>query len=216
MQQSWERHVQYRGDFGLAILVCLKVLEKTGVNHNGQLGVFLSSDVTARPELIGMEPKEHDWIGILKDSEDSCCMAVVGDECLGFRYKGGARCGRSGRSVLRTALVINHQNLPLGIKRKSYGHEVTGNWKARWSVRGLAANSEIRLGTHGTLGVQSRLCDATLRMDWRASDMITRVVRNYFDNEKYHREYIEDIQKEARDIRPVPVFVMAKKVTDML
>ena len=215
LQQSWERHDQYREDFGLAVLVCLKALEKTGINHNGQLGVFLSSEVTARPELIAMEREEHDWIGILKDSEDSCCMALIGDECLEFRYRDGAKCGRSGRSVLRTALVINRRNKPSGIKRKPYSQGITGNWTERWSVRGLN-DPDIWLGTHGTLRLQSHLRDATLLMDWRKSDIITRVVRSRFNKEKPHREYIEDIQKEARDLRPVPLFVMARKVADML
>ena len=211
LQQSWERHNQYREDFGLAVLVCLKALEKTGINYRGNLDVFLSSDVTARPELITIGREQHEWIGILKDSEDSCCMAVRGDECLEFRYKDGAICGLLGRSVLRTALVINRRNKPLGTKRKTYNHEITGDWRERWSVRDLAIDSELWLGTHGTLRVQSHLPDATLLMDWRASDMVTRLVRSYIDKEKPHREYIEDLQRGARVLRPIPLFIMAKK-----
>ena len=93
-QNTWEGHNQYQDDFGRAVLICLKALEKTGINHKGQLNTFLSSEVTARPELISLELKEHSWIGLLKDDENSCCMAVVGDECLEFKHELGSVCGR--------------------------------------------------------------------------------------------------------------------------
>ena len=209
LQRTWEKHDQYQDDFGRAVLVCLKALEKTGINHKGQMTAFLSSQVTARPELIAMEPREHSWIGILKDSESSCCMAVIGDDCLEFKHELGSTCGQSGRSVLRTALVINCRNKPRGLcKKYAYSHEAADGWSSRWSVRTMAIKSDVWLGKHGTLRLLSHLPEATLLMDWRASQ-ITTAVKNLIDKERPHREYAENVRKEARHTRPVPLFVMS-------
>ena len=211
LQHSWERHNQYQEDFGRAVLVCLKALEKTGINHKGQLSTFLSSTATARPEVIALEPKEHNWIGLLKDTESSCCMAVIGDECLEFRHENGAMCGRSGSSVLRTALVINRVNTPRGIyKKRAYSYEATDGWTSRWSVKAMDTNSDIWLGKHGTLRLLSQMPEGTLLMEWRAS-MISTAFKSFIDKEKPHREYSENIQKEARRTRPIPLFVMSSQ-----
>ena len=206
----WERHNQYQEEFGRAVLVCLQALVKTGINHRGQLSAFLSSGVTARPELISMEPKEHSWIGLLKDSENSCCMAVIGDECLEFKHELGSICGRSGRSVLRTALVINCRNKPRGIcKVHAYRHEAEDGWTSRWSVRTMNISSDVWLGRLGTLCLLSHLPEGTLLMDWRAPSIITAMKSFIIDKERPHREYSENIRKEARRTRPVPLFVMS-------
>ena len=207
-QRAWERHNDYQDDFGCAVLVCLKALEKTGVNHKSQLSTFLCSDVTARPELVTMEPKEHSWIGLLKDSEISCCMAAIGDECLEFRHEFGSVCGRSGRSCLRTALIINRLSKPQGICKKRPTNKAVDGWTSRWSVRAMETSSDVWLGRHGTLRLLHHLPDNTLLMDWRASPIIT-AVKSFIDKEKPHREYSEDIQKEARRTRPVPLFVIS-------
>ena len=211
LQHLWKRHTQYQEDFGRAVLICLQALEKTGVNHEGQLSAFLSSEVTARPELIALDPKAHSWIGLLKDSERSCCMAVIGDECLGFKHELGATCDRSGRSVLRTALVINGRNKPRGIlERRAYSHEATDGWTSRWSVRAMRASSDVWLGRHGTLRLVSHLPNGTLIMEWRASP-ITTAVKSFIDKEKPHWEYSENIGKKARRTRPIPLFVMSNQ-----
>ena len=211
LQHLWQRHTQHQEDFGRAVLICLKALEKTGVNHKGQLSAFISSEVTARPELFAIEPKEHSWIGLLKDSESSCCMAVIGDECLGFKHEFGSTCDRSGRSVLRTALIINSLNKPRGTcKKHAYSHEATDGWTSRWSVRGMEPSSDVWLGRHGTLRLMSHLSEGTLLMGWRAS-LVTTAVKSFIDKEKPHREYSENIRKEARRTRPIPLFVMSNQ-----
>ena len=188
----------------------MKALEKTGINHTGQLSAFLSTEATARPELVSIELKEHSWIGLLKDSEDTCCIAAIGDECLEFKHEPGSTCGRSGPSVLRTALVINRQNKSGGVHKKyAYRHEATDGWTSRWSVSNMKVDSKVALGSHGTLRLRSHLHNGTLLMDWRASSVIIMLMSRT-DTERPHWEYLENIQKRARGIRPVPVFVMSK------
>lgn len=211
LKQTWEKYHQYQKDFDRAVLVCLEALEKTGINHKGQLSTLLSSEVTARPELIAMEPKEHSWIGLLEDSESSCCMAVIGDECLEYRHNRGSVCGRSGRSVLRTTLVINPLNTPRGIcEKRAYTDEAPEGWTSRWSVSDVDSGSDVWLGIHGTLRLLHHLPNSTLLMAWRASVFSTAVksaMKSLIDVERPHREYTVNIERKARRTRPIPVFV---------
>jgi hypothetical protein len=212
LRQLWAFYPQYRDEFGKAIMLCLKALEKTGINHKNELDVFLSSEATPRPELATLKPREHSWIGLLKDSVDSCCMAVFGDHCLEFAHKDGTLCARRGRSVLRTALVINQLNKPKGLVRKvAYRHEAAERWGSRWSVSDVPVGLDIWLGEHGTLEILSHLPEATLLMTWRASQIKT-AFRNLFGMEKPHREYIEIDHIASRPTRPIPIFVMAHRV----
>ena len=184
----------------------VELLLEKGVDINAPVGALGSA--TARPELFTMERKEHSWIGLLKDSEISCCMAATGDECLEFRHEFGSVCGRSGPSCLRTALIINPLNKPYGICKKRPIHEATDGWTSRWSVRAMELSSDLWLGRHGTLRVLRHLPDSTLLMDWRAS-LITTAVKSFFDTERPHREYSENIRKDARRTRPIPLFVIS-------
>jgi tetratricopeptide (TPR) repeat protein len=208
LRQLWQDFPEYRDEFGQAVMVCLKALEQTGINHNKELDVFLSSEVAARPELATLKAKEHSWIGLLKDSVDSCSMAVFGDDCLEFNHETGISCGGAGRSVLRTALVINQLNRPTGLARKcAYRHEASERWASRWSVSAMEVGSDIWLGEHGTLRLLSHLPEATLLMEWRASHVST-VFKNLIGKEKPHREFIEIDHIATRPIRPIPLFII--------
>jgi hypothetical protein len=168
LRKLWKSFPQHRDELGKVILLCLKALGKTGVNHKGELDVFLSSAATPKPELATLIPKEHSWIGLLKDSVDSCCMVAFGDDCLEFDHPKGVSCERKGRSVFRTALVINQLNKPKGLRKKrAYQTEkTTQQWDTRWSVSAIEMGSDIWLGEQGTLRLL-HLRDATLLMDWR-------------------------------------------------
>jgi hypothetical protein len=209
LRRLWKHHPQYRAEVGQAIMVCLKALEQTGINHNRELDVFLSSEATARPELATLKPKEHNWIGLLKDTVDSCCMAAFGEDCLEFEHEIGVTCGGRGHPALRTALSINRLNIPNGlVKKHAYRHEASERWASRWSVSAMGIGSDIWLGEHGTLRLLSHLPEATLLMEWRASPVST-ALKNLVGKEKPHREYTEIDEGARRRIRPVPVFVIA-------
>jgi hypothetical protein len=105
-------------------MVCLKALEQTDVNYNKKLDVFLSSQITARPELATLKLKKHSWIGLLKDIVNNYYITVFGDACLEFNYQTGVICKGLSRSVFRTTLIINRLSKPNGlIKKYVYRHE---------------------------------------------------------------------------------------------
>ena len=73
----------------------------------------------------------------------------------------------------------------------------------------MEVSSDVWLGKHGTLRLLSHLPEGTLLMDWRAASLITTAMKSLIDKEKPHREYSENIRKEVRRTRPVPLFVMS-------
>jgi hypothetical protein len=87
---------KFKDAFDRAVMLCLKALDKTGVNPKEDLQVFLSSKCTPKLELATITPKDHTWIGLLRDTTTDCTMAAFGDSCLGFKHKGGITCERPG------------------------------------------------------------------------------------------------------------------------
>jgi hypothetical protein len=100
---------EFREQFEQAVILCLKMLSKTGVDQkdSNTFSVFLSSVCTPKPELATLVATEHSWIGLLKDTTTDCAMAAFGDQCLEFKHNGGATCGGVGKSAFLTALVPN-------------------------------------------------------------------------------------------------------------
>ena len=208
-RDMWKPRDRHRAKLEQAIFLCLRALEKTGINHKNHLDALLCSDATSRPELVSLKPKQHSWIGILKDTEDSCSMVVLGNECLEFNHKLGSLCGDPGLSVLRTGLTINSRNMPPEFrKRSARKHDRRDGWRSRWSVRGAHEDRQIWLGKQGNLRFRSCLFDGALLMKWEATPMAT-TIRNLLDPERPHREYIENTSKEARGTRPIPLFIMS-------
>ncbi len=72
----------------------------------------------------------------------------------------------------------------------------------------METSSDLWLGRHGTLRLLSHLPEGTLLMEWRAS-LITTAMKSLIDKERPHREYSENVRKESRRTRPVPLFVMS-------
>lgn len=204
---------KFSDKFDRAVMLCLKALSKTGVDRKGHLLVFLTSKCTPKPELATLVPKEHSWIGLLRDTTTDCTMAAFGDSCLEFKHKIGVSCGGTGRSVLRTALVPNSES-PLQVVRKSEsstrGSEI---WAERWDVSSLRVGSSIWLGERGTLSLVSHLTDDTLLMEWRSSPVMN-AVKFLISREQPHREFSEIDHSGQQLTRPIPVFVISHHIGD--
>jgi hypothetical protein len=76
----WESHEDWRPDLGKAIGYCLQALADTGTNSKG-LDVFWIPE-PAFESMVTLEADVHTWIGLLKDSQDRCTMAVFNTVCL--------------------------------------------------------------------------------------------------------------------------------------
>ncbi|KAL3425119.1 hypothetical protein PVAG01_04400 [Phlyctema vagabunda] len=148
----------FKQNFDQAVMLCLNVLEYSGVDRKENLIVFMASKCTAKPELATLMSSEHSWIKLLRDTTTNCAMAVFGDHCLEFHHNLGVLCGATGRSVLSTALELNGTSqLPmiLGL------HSITPGW----DVTRLEIGKTFWLGEQGTLSVKSHLQDGMLLVE---------------------------------------------------
>jgi hypothetical protein len=199
----------FKENFERAVMLCLKVLGKTGVDRKENLCVFLSSSCTLKPELVTLVSKEHSWIGLLRDTTTDCTMAAFGDHCLELKHEKGVSYGGIGRSVLRTALVPNMMGTPLGTKTKPSTLNAT-RWTEKWDVSSLRVGKQIWLGDRGTLTLIAHLPDDTLMLEWRSSP-VTTAVKYLMRKEQPHREFSEIDQSGRQRTRPIPVFVMSRQ-----
>jgi hypothetical protein len=200
----------FKENFERAVMLCLRVLGKTGVDRKENLCVFLSSSCTLKPELVTLVSKEHSWIGVLRDTTTDCTMAAFGDHCLEFKHEKGVSCGGTGRSVLRTALVPNLMGTPLGIKTKPSTLKTT-RWTETWDISSLKVGKQIWLGDRGTLTLIAHLPDDTLMLGWRSSP-VTTAVKYLMSKDQPHREFSEIDQSGRQTTRPIPVFVISHQI----
>lgn len=204
---------EFREQFEQAVILCLKMLSKTGIDHkdNNALTVFLSSACTPKPELATLVATEHSWIGFLKDTTTDCAMAAFGDQCLEFRHAGGATCGGVGKSAFLTALVPNGlSESPLKAKIGSTDDPDSVTWAWSWDLEKLQVGEGFWLGERGTLRVKGRLASGVLITEWQPS-RLKSAVKMFVGKEYPHREYAEIDQSGEGGVKPVPVVVVSDR-----
>lgn len=189
-RQLRQAEPEFREQFEQAVMLCLKMLSKTGLGRKESLSVFLSSACTPKPELATLVSREHSWIGLLKDTTTECAMAAFGDQCLVFKHSAGAKCGGDGNSAFLTAIVPNRHVESL----------------RSWEVEKLQVGEGFWLGERGVLRLKSHAVDGILVMVWRPSGL--RTALKVFRGKEYpHREYTEVDLSGEEGVRPIPVVV---------
>ena len=204
---------EFREQFEQAVILCLKMLSKTGVDQKASntLSVFLSSVCTPKPELATLVAAEHSWIGLLKDTTTDCAMAAFGDQCLEFKHNGGATCGGVGKSAFLTALVPNGlSESPLKTKFGSTKAPDSATWAWSWDLEKLQVGEGFWLGERGTLRVKGRLASGVLITEWQPS-RLKSAVKMFVGKEYPHREYAEIDQSGEGGVKPVPVVVVSDR-----
>ncbi|KFY16390.1 hypothetical protein V492_01375 [Pseudogymnoascus sp. VKM F-4246] len=181
------RDARFKKKFDDAVMLGLKMLSKTGVDRSGNLCVFLSSPCAAMPELATMLPKEHSWIGMLKDTTTECTLAAFGDTCLEFKHHKGISCGGAGNSTLRSSLILRSSD------------------DRMFSCIGSA----IDLGERGELFFKSNL-GGVLVMEW-SYPFIKMAIRSKFNKELVYRELTGiDHSTESKKVQTAIIFIVSK------
>lgn len=214
-RQFRQSEVAFREQFEHAVMLCLKMLSKTGVDRKKNFSVFLSSTCTPKPEIATLVATEHSWIGLLKDTTTDCAMAAFGDQCLEFKHNAAATCGGSGRSAFLTAIVPNGlaESLPI-TKFRPVGTPESASWVWHWSVENLRAGEGFWLAERGTLRLRAHLEDGGLVMEW--SSWVLKSSMNIFAGKEYpHREYTEVDQSGEESVRPIPVLVISDRAREV-
>jgi hypothetical protein len=204
---------EFREQFEQAVMLCLKMLSKTGVDRkdNNAFTVFLSSACTPKPELATLVATEHSWIGLLKDTTTDCAMTAFGDQCLEFKHNGGATCGGVGKSAFLTALVPNGlSESPLKAKIGSTDSPDSATWAWSWDLEKLQVGEGFWLGERGTLRVKGRLASGVLITEWQPS-RLKSAVKMFVGKEYPHREYAEIDQSGEGGVKPIPMVVISDR-----
>jgi len=197
---------QFKEKFDDAVMLGLRMLSKTGVDRQDKLQVFLSSSCTPKPELVTMVPKEHSWIGLLKDTTTECAMAAFSQSCLEFKYQNGVSCGGAGNSALRSAMIPHSSYLCRGQMKKTQD-----SWICGWDSSILEGGKTFSLGERGKLRTKSNLGGGGLVMEW-SSSLWKIPFGKISGREQVHREYTEvDHSEDARLALPVPIIVISDK-----
>jgi hypothetical protein len=214
-RQFRQSEVAFREQFEHAVMLCLKMLSKTGVDRKKNFSVFLSSTCTPKPEIATLVATEHSWIGLLKDTTTDCAMAAFGDQCLEFKHKETARCGGSGRSAFLTAIVPNElaESLPI-TKFRPVGNPESASWVWHWSVENLREGQGFWLAERGTLRLRGHLEDGGLVVEWGSWALKSSM--KFFAGKEYpHREYTEVDQSGEESVRPIPVLIISDRARDV-
>lgn len=202
---------QFKEKFDNAVMLGLRMLSKTGVDKRNNLQVFLSSTCTPKPELVTMVPKEHSWIGLLKDTTTECAMAAFGDSCLEFKYQNGVSCGGPGNSALRSAMIPHSSYL-----RRGQLEKVQNSWMYGWASSILEDGKTFSLGERGKLRTKSNLGGSGLVMEW-SSQAWKKAFGKIGGREQVHREYTEvDHSEDAGLALPVPIIVISDRPREVM
>jgi hypothetical protein len=158
-----------------------------------------------------MVPKEHSWIGLLKDTTTECAMAAFGDSCLEFKYQNGVSCGEAGNSALRAALIPHSFYL-----RRDQLEKVQYSWSSGWTSSILEGGKTFSLGERGKLRVKSNLGGGGLVVEW-SSQPWKMVFSKISGREHVHREYTEvDHSEDARLALPIPIIVISDRPREVM
>ncbi|CZR58627.1 uncharacterized protein PAC_08519 [Phialocephala subalpina] len=208
---------QFKERFDYAVMLGLKMLSKTGVDREDNLRVFLSSAYTPKPELATMVPKEHSWIGFLRDTMTECAMVAFGDACLGFDCDSGITCGYSkpGCSALRSAIIPHSSTVaPLRQEKPGESSENIQPKNQSWNVSSIEIGKDFSLGERGRLRLKSNLNGRALLVGWSSQSM-KMIFKGKLSRELVHREYTEINHNVEEEVAPpVPIFVISDKTRE--
>jgi hypothetical protein len=171
--------------------------------------------------IVTLFRSEHTWTGLLKDSERTLTMAVVGATCLEFHDKGcfGRKCSRppsanwKGYPILQTSLWINEI---LATSSQLKQEQVGAGRKMIWSSSELKKGATLPLGDNGNLEVvytSSDSCPAIVEWKGVKSELL-KEIKNVAINEKLlgkegelrHEEFMS----KKGTVKPLPILVLSK------
>jgi hypothetical protein len=217
----WGDSPSWREELGKALLICLRVLSRTGydVNRDEFHMLWLPSGCH-RPRRVTLRPTDQSWIKFLKDTTYSMTTAVIVEDSLGENT--GCSRDRSAwftlPSVLETALCINRNLSPARELKKTRARLDEAHWISRtdarrwkhvWDVSGLARGKSLWVGSEDRLRVLRPLSDWSLLL---AVDIVKRALfretLGIRPSERVsHWEYTNE-EDESIDIHPIPVHII--------
>lgn len=217
----WERNTDLQDDLGNAFLVGIRALCKSGYDARHQVfNVLWKPPHERKLYRLELRPREHPWLDLLKDSEDTMTMAVLVEDRLATHSKDP--CGRDNKpTILETAIVINRSLSPVRHlekveRRKNKDpppwRSADRRWNYIWKVQGIPTGTSLRLPEANRLKAVAALTDTHLLLEQTPAliQLIKDALKIKSVRKDCHWEYASDnsdYDSAGDDIRPVPVHV---------
>lgn len=217
----WGDNPSWREELGKALLICLRVLSRTGYDNNrNEFHMLWLPSGSSRQRRVTLRPTDQSWIRLLKDTTYSMTTAVIREESLGETPP----CSRnrsvwfSVPSALETALCINRNLSPAKELKKTRicldeAHWISRTdarrWNHVWDVSGLPRGRSLWVGSEDRLKVLRPLSDWHLLLE---VDIVKRALfretLGIRPSERVsHWEYTNE-EDESIDIHPIPVHII--------
>lgn len=216
----WEDNPNWQKSLGEAILICLRILFKTGYNESRDEFHMLWLPPGCRdPRRVTFKSSDQRWIKFLKDTTDSMTVAVIIEDCLGFGPCMGYRKDRfKYPAALETAICVNRNIFPAEqlIRSRDTDDNYSdiprrdgGRWRRIWDV------SDIKPGVQFWMRSQNRVNTIRrfnrrhllLEMDTVKREKLKEMI-GLKPTERWqgHWEYT-DAELDGDGDRPIPVHI---------
>ena len=216
----WEDNPDWQTSLGNAILICLRILFKTGYNENrDEFHILWLPPGCRDPRRVTFKSSDQRWTKFLKDTTNSMTVAVIIEDCLSFGpCMGHRREWLKYPSTLETAICVNSSISPAEQLIRSLDTDddyayirgrVGGKWRSIWDV------SKIKPGVQFWMLSQNRVSTVRplnsrhllLEMDTVKREKL-RVLVGLKPGEQWesHWEYT-DTELDGDGDRPIPVHI---------
>ncbi len=217
----WDKHPPWREELGNALLLCLRMLFKTGYDENrDEFHILWTPPRCRSARRITLKSKDQTWIKFLKDTTSSMTIAVAVEDSLGVdnSCSGNRSQWGHGPSILETAICVNRSLDPASTLIKVKGCQDQDRWLQRidlrkwrhsWDVSNFDGRHE-----HFWMDSQSRLRSIRslnqwcllLEMDTVKRLLLRELVGMRPSEQLGHWEYTDE-EAESVKYRPIPVHI---------
>ncbi|KAL9073843.1 MAG: hypothetical protein Q9161_002675 [Pseudevernia consocians] len=217
----WEDHPPWREELGNALLLCLRILVKTGYDENrDEFHILWTPPRCRSPRRITLKSKDQTWMKFLKDTTSSMTIAVAVEDSLGSddSCDGNRSQWNHGTSILETAICVNRSLDPASTLIKIRGCRDEDRWLQRidlrkwrhsWDVSNFDGRHE-----HFWMDSQSRLRSIRSLNQWclllemdKVKRLLLRELVGMRPSEQLgHWEYTDE-EAESTKYRPIPVHI---------
>lgn len=225
----WEQNPSWREELGNVLLVCLRILSKTGYDHHrDEFHILWTLPQFRGPRRVIIQAKDQSWIRFLRDTTDSMTMAVIVEDSLGHK----SVCGQDRRqwfrvpSLLETSICVNSELKPFQrLKTKPASLDpyqwIWGDHCILWSK--IWDTSRIHDGDIIWTGAQTRLkvlriigrWGLLLKWDDIKRERIRHIIGMKSSARISHWEYTNEDEEDG-EIRPIPVHITSTEMPQMM
>lgn len=164
----WETHPEWREEVGDVLMLCIKVLSRTGYDpRRNELEVLWICEGQPFQWGVSLRANEHNWIGSLRHEQCSMAVAVLIEDSLYTKRSHSRLCGDDSKhTVLETAYTINENAKGYRDLRIIHSHEAAETvpwripdkaWEQVWSVKNVPTVFDGKLGRDFPVRGGSRL-----------------------------------------------------------